>query len=58
MQRGLVTEYPSDEVRRRDKALGAPKRVVEVGAVAFELGGEAAIDNGKAAALLDEISHK
>ena len=44
--------YLSDEVRRRDEALGAPKRVVEVGAVAFEFGGKAAVDNGVTAALL------
>ena len=50
--------YLSNEVRRRDEALGAPKRVVEVGAVAFELGGEAAVNNGVTAALLEEISHK
>ena len=37
------------------EAFGAPEKVVEVGAVSFELRREAAVNDGHSAALTDEI---
>lgn len=45
--------YPSNEVRGSEEAFGAPQRVVEVRAVAFELRREAAVDDGQSAGLAE-----
>lgn len=45
-------------MRRSEKAFGAPERIIEIGAVAFELGGEATVNHGGATALIKEITHK
>lgn len=57
-EREMDRAYPSDKVGRSDKALGAPKRIIEVGTVAFELGGKATIDDGVATTVLEEIRHE
>ena len=51
IEREREREYLSNEVGRSEEAFGAPERIVEVGAVSFELRREAAVDDGHSAAL-------
>lgn len=57
-ERECVCVYPSDKMRRINKALGAPKRVVEVSPVSFKLRGKAAVNDNAATALPNELGHK
>lgn len=48
----------ADEVRGGEEALGAPERVVEVGAVGLELRGQPAVQHEAAAAGLHPPPHR
>lgn len=45
-------------MRGTDEAFSAPERIVEIGAVALQFSGEAAVYDGAAAALPEKIGHE
>lgn len=51
-------EYRANEVRRTEKAFGTPERVIQVGAVALELGRETAVYDGETAGLAEQIGNE
>ena len=57
-KRERAREYPSDKMWGIDKALGAPKRVIEISPMSFQLCRKATVNDNVATALSDEIRHK
>ena len=45
-------------MRGSEETFGAPERVIQVGSVALQLRRKAAVDDGDAAGVFEEVGHK